>query len=141
MGTLIADRLLVVEDHPWVLQKLCSALKRCGSHIESATTLRAARQRVLEDDPYDAVICEHHLSDGSGLEFLGWLRWQQHIPVPFLLIARSDKLAVPRVPDFEVLSPPLGPDRLLASLSSLLRHETAGMLICQIPFAGEIEIE
>jgi DNA-binding response OmpR family regulator len=141
MGTLIANRLLVVEDHPWVLQTLCGALRRPGSHIESATTLRAARRRILEDDPYDAVICEHHLSDGTGMALLGWLRWQQQIPVPFLLIARRDRLIAQRGDDFEVLAPPLGQDRLLASLNSLLRHETEGMLICQIPFAAEVEIK
>jgi hypothetical protein len=72
---------------------------------------------------------------------LGWLRWQQQIPVPFLLIARSDTLIAQSGDDFGILAPPLGPDRLLASLNSLLRHETEGMLICQIPFAAEVDVE
>lgn len=137
MGTLKVQRLLIVEDHPWVLQTLCGALKREGCHIESATTLRAARERILEDDPYDAVICEHHLTDGTGLELLGWLRWQQHIPVPFLLIARNEKLAMRHARHFTVLRPPLRADRLLTSLTSLVEEEADGMLSCQIPFAAE----
>lgn len=139
MGTLNVKRLLVVEDHPLVLRMLCHALRRRGSHIESATTLRSAQKRILEDDPYDAVICEHALSDGAGLELLGWLRWQQHIPVPFLLITRNENLEVSRHPDVQVLRPPLGPDRLLATLNALVRHEAQGVLACQIPFAAEVE--
>jgi len=130
-------RLLVVEDHPWVLQTLCRALRTHGAHIESATTLRTARERIAADDPFDVVICEQHLSDGTALELLGWLRWQQHIPVPFLLIARSDRLRSPFSHDVTILAPPFGTDRLLASLNSLLRHETNGIIARQIPFAGE----
>lgn len=131
-------RLLVIEDHPWVLQALMRVLRPSGAHIESATTLRSARRRVLDDDPYDVVICEHHLSDGTGFEFLTWLRWQQHIPVPFLLIARNPDLQYHSLEDFSILSPPIEPQRLLASLNALVAR-TGGLIACQIPFAGERE--
>ena len=121
------------------MQKLCAALRRGGARIQSATNLEQARQRILEDEAYDIVICEHHLADGTGFELLGWLRWQQHIPVPFLLIARSESSAMQYMQDFSILVPPIQADRLLASVNALLREQTEGMLTCQIPFAGEIE--
>ena len=137
MGTLTVNRLLIVEDHPWVLQALCGALRLSGCQIESATTLRAARERILEDDPFDAIICEHQLSDGSGMHFLGWLRWQQSISVPFLLISRNENLVARHARHFTVLRPPVRADRLLNSLSSLLSEDSGGVLTRQIPFAAE----
>lgn len=128
-------RLLVVEDHPWVLQSICSVLRRSGMAIASATTVRHAQKRILEDDPYDGVICEHHLSDGTALGLLGWLRWQQRIGIPFLLVARNEAFTSRYAQSFEVLAPPVRADRLLARLNSMLDDE--GMLTCQIPFAAE----
>jgi CheY-like chemotaxis protein len=139
MGPVNVSRLLIVEDHQWVLHRLCSTLRSGGAHIESATTLRAAKTRVCEDDPFDAIVCEQRLSDGTGLELLGWLRWQQHIPVPFLLVTRNPSLTAAYAEDFSVLRPPLRPDRLLASLKSLLHHQAQGVIACQIPFAGELD--
>jgi DNA-binding response OmpR family regulator len=131
-------RLLVIEDHPWVLRVLCDAFRRSGAHNESATTLRSARERILADDPYDVVICEQCLSDGNGLELLGWLRWQQHISAPFLLITRSDHMASCDS-DFSIITKPFETEELLASVNRLLRSQAQGIIARQIPFAAAAE--
>lgn len=122
-----------------MLQALCSILKCAGTRIASATTVREARHRILEDEPYDAIICEQHLSDGAGLEFLGWLRWQQHVPTPFLLIARSDRFVMDCHQQFSILAQPFRVDELLASVRRLLRSQSCGVIASQIPFAGELK--
>lgn len=132
------NRLLVIEDHPWVLRVLCDAFRRSGAHIESATTLRSARERILADDPYDVVICEQSLSDGNGLELLGWLRWQQQIAVPFLLITRSEHVDSCEA-GFSSITRPFGTEELLASLNRLLRSQAQGIITRQIPFAAAAE--
>ncbi|HMJ91163.1 MAG TPA: response regulator [Candidatus Acidoferrum sp.] len=129
-------RLLVVEDHPWILRTLCDSLRCDATHIESATTLRSARQRVLADDPYDLVICEQHLSDGNGLEFLGYLRWHEKIDVPFLLITRNDQVTADYDSDFGVITKPFETIELLASVHRLLRAQARGIIARQVPFAG-----
>ena len=129
-------RLLVIEDHPWVLQMLCRAFQKSASYIESATTLRQARERILSSDPFDLVVCEQHLSDGSGLELLGWLRWQQHIAVPFLLITRSDSISYNYAHDFSIIAKPFRDSELLASVRRLLRTEAGGIITRQVPFAA-----
>jgi DNA-binding response OmpR family regulator len=134
---LSVKRLLIVEDDPWVLRTLCGTLRRRGSRIDSATTVRGAREKTRHT-AYDAILCEHHLSDGSGLELLCWLRWQRRISVPFLLIARSEEFSAAHARDFGVLAPPLRADRLLAGLQALVRDAADGILACQIPFAAEV---
>jgi DNA-binding response OmpR family regulator len=129
-------RLLVIEDHPVVLQVLCRVLRCGGAHIASATTVRSAKQRVMEDDPYDVVICENQLSDGTALELLGWLRWQQQIGIPFLLIARKTGMDFEPLADFSVLETPFRPEHLLARLDALL-CSAEGLIARQIPFAAE----
>jgi DNA-binding response OmpR family regulator len=129
-------RLLVIEDHPWVLQVLCRAFQKTGWRIESATTLRQARELISASDPFDLVVCEQHLSDGNGLELLAWLRWQQHIAVPFLLITRSDSISYNYAHDFSIIAKPFRDSELLASVHRLLRTEAGGIIARQIPFAA-----
>jgi DNA-binding response OmpR family regulator len=98
--------------------------------------LRDARERILADDPYDIVICEQHLSDGNGLELLGWLRWQQDIPVPFLLITRNERVTADCAWEFSVIARPFRTHDLLASVRRLLAAQSDGIIARQIPFAG-----
>lgn len=115
---------------------LCRAFQKTGAYIESATTVRQARERVLGADPFDLIVCEQHLSDGNGLELLAWLRWQQHIEVPFLLITRSDTISYNYAQDFSILAKPFRDSELLASVHRLLRSEAGGIITRQIPFAA-----
>lgn len=130
-------RLLVVEDHPWVSRAICAKLAAPGTRVVRAENLEEARARIRRDASYDAVICEQHLADGSGLELLGWLRWHLRIPTPFLLIARDDLFVSTHERELEL--PARTPDSagLLLRLQRLLNSERAGILAGQIPFAGE----
>lgn len=119
-----------------MLRVLCEAFSRTGAHIESATTLRSARERVLNDDPYDLIVCEQHLSDGGGLELLGWLRWHQHIRVPFLLITRNEVAAAGYNADFSIINKPFARDELLSCVNRLLRSHARGIIARQVPFAA-----
>jgi DNA-binding response OmpR family regulator len=132
-------RLLLIEDHPWVLRVLCDALSRTGAHIESATTLRSARDRIVNDAPHDLIVCEQHLSDGSGLEMLGWLRWQQQISVPFLLITRNHEATAAYDVDFAIINQPFSRRELLACVNRLLQTHVRGLIARQVPFAASLD--
>jgi len=72
----------------------------------------------------DALVCDHHLGDGSGDECIAQVRAGAPLPVAALLItggtappdiARQGELGVP------VLHKPFDGARLIAALASLLR--------------------
>jgi CheY-like chemotaxis protein len=102
--------------------------------VDTVGTLQEARERLAATG-YDAIICEHHLPDGNGLELLGWMRGRHHTSTPFLLIERSAHFSARYGRAFTTLAP--SGRRLLASLHELIRSESEGILSCQIPFAAE----
>jgi DNA-binding response OmpR family regulator len=130
-------RLLLVEDHPWVSRRLATVLGGRGATIVTVSCLGEAKESLLHQDPFNAVVCEQQVSDGTALELLAWMRWQQHVPAPFLLIARNEEFDVAHDAAFGVVSMPFVTHELLARLNALIRLQAGGVIARQIPFAGE----
>ncbi|MBA3650535.1 MAG: response regulator [Chthoniobacterales bacterium] len=66
-------RLLVVEDHEATLAVLTRLLTRSGHHLTSATSVRDGLA-AAEMEPFDAVISDLGLPDGTGFELMEKLR-------------------------------------------------------------------
>ncbi len=66
-------RLLLVEDHVSTLQTISRLLRRDGHHVVTATTMAAALAAAAAD-PFDLVISDLGLPDGSGTELMEKLR-------------------------------------------------------------------
>jgi signal transduction histidine kinase/ActR/RegA family two-component response regulator len=68
-----AMRLLVVEDHEATLRVLTTLLSRAGHAVTSAGTIEDALKAAREQ-PFDAVVSDLGLPDGTGLELMERLR-------------------------------------------------------------------
>ena len=66
-------QLLLVDDHHEVLDLVARALIRDGHLVRTASTLREAREAVLEQPP-DLMILDLALPDGTGIELCRELR-------------------------------------------------------------------
>ncbi|MDQ3198253.1 MAG: response regulator, partial [Verrucomicrobiota bacterium] len=66
-------RLLVVEDHEATLAVLTRLLTRSGHHLTSATSVRDGLA-AAKMEPFDAVISDLGLPDGTGFELMEKLR-------------------------------------------------------------------
>ncbi|MGB8354857.1 MAG: PAS domain S-box protein [Chthoniobacteraceae bacterium] len=66
-------KLLLVEDHESTLRVLSRLLMREGHHVAAVTTIAAALA-VAETEPFDLVISDLGLPDGTGTELMGRLR-------------------------------------------------------------------
>lgn len=69
-------RLLVVDDDDGIRDVLADVFAECGFAVDAAEDLRRARERV-DARPYDLIIVDKNLPDGSGLELARYLGERQ----------------------------------------------------------------
>jgi len=65
--------VLIVEDHSDYREMLALTLRTAGSRVVTASNVSEARREVVAYRP-DAVISDLRLMDGTGLDFVSWLR-------------------------------------------------------------------
>ncbi|ANQ86659.1 putative bifunctional diguanylate cyclase/phosphodiesterase [Azoarcus olearius] len=69
-------RILVVDDDPALRQSLPRALARNGRKFSESDTVAGAIA-LLEREPFDLVLLDYRLPDGTGLAVLDWLAQHQ----------------------------------------------------------------
>ncbi|HYR58125.1 MAG TPA: response regulator [Chthoniobacteraceae bacterium] len=112
--------ILVVEDDAGLNAMLVRVLISWGFVVRHATSLEKAVRAVFSWGPFEAVICDYHLPDGSGLVFKNWLR-EQVIVIPFVLISgRLDEAPIKSSRRFEFLRKPFALAELRVVLDRLL---------------------
>jgi two-component system, OmpR family, phosphate regulon response regulator PhoB len=77
--------ILVIDDDPTAVQILKLALGRNGHAVEVATDIMSGRSAV-RSRPYDLMILDVFLPDGSGLDLLRYLRGELASSLPVLLL-------------------------------------------------------
>ena len=65
-------RVLLVDDHEDTNRSLTLLLGRRGYKVQAATSLASA-EVLCGLNPFDVLVCDMNLPDGSGLELLGRL--------------------------------------------------------------------
>ena len=84
MSLAPTQRILLVEDEPGLREVLTLALEGAGFGCQPAPGLDEART-ALAAGPYDAVLSDLKLKDGSGLELLGWIK-DQGLETPVVIM-------------------------------------------------------
>ena len=117
--------LLVVDDEPHIGLLLRPHLERLGYVVTLARTLAEAR-RALQggDGPFDAMLLDLHLPDGSGLELLRELRSAaatRAFPVIVLTAEGEDRiLGEAEGLGAGLLTKPFSPSKLTARIAAML---------------------
>lgn len=83
--------VLMVEDHYELASTLCEFLEVHDFVVDHARNLDAARH-LLKQRPYHALLLDINLPDGLGYELCEWLRHQQGIDIPVLMLTARDTL-------------------------------------------------
>ncbi len=121
--------ILVVEDDRDIRELVCQSLAQNDFQTFGCRDLREARQSIVNTDP-DCLVVDWMLPDGSGIEFIRWLRRQpqfQQIPV-LMLTARaqeSDMLTGLESGADDYLTKPMSLRELNARVKALLRRPPA----------------
>lgn len=71
------SNILVVEDDENVNRGITFSLKKAGYTVFSAGTIKEAR-KFADVNKMDIVICDVNLPDGSGFDFVSWIRENQN---------------------------------------------------------------
>ncbi|OAL76789.1 response regulator transcription factor [Acinetobacter sp. ANC 4779] len=83
--------VLMVEDHYELASTLCEFLEEHDFVVDHARNLDAARH-LLKQRPYHVLLLDINLPDGSGYELCEWLRNQQGMDIPVLMLTARDTL-------------------------------------------------
>ncbi len=118
-------RLLLLEDDPILGEGLRDFLRAEGHVVDWCRSLASARA-ALKDEPFDALLLDWQLPDGSGRLWLTELRRAGH-RTPALLLTARDALA-DRIEGLDggaddYLVKPFAPEELAARLRALLRRQ------------------
>lgn len=81
----------MVEDHYELASTLCEFLEAHGFVIDHARNLFTARN-LLKNNPYHILLLDINLPDGSGYDLCQWLRTEQGIDIPVLMLTARDTL-------------------------------------------------
>lgn len=81
----------MVEDHYELASTLCEFLEAHGFVIDHARNLDTARN-LLKHNPYHILLLDINLPDGSGYDLCNWLRKEQGLDIPVLMLTARDTL-------------------------------------------------
>lgn len=112
-----ARNILLVDDNHFLREAVAHLIRKWSFQVTAVETLQTAKESFLAGQPFVVVVSDYQLPDGTGLEFLAWLRETQKSQVPFLLVSGS---YTPREVDgFVYLAKPYRPDELRARINQL----------------------
>ncbi|HKP02434.1 MAG TPA: response regulator [Chthoniobacterales bacterium] len=119
-GTDNRCRILVVEDHLDTLRSLKLLLTRLGYHVLIAKNMTEALG-LAEDEPFDILLSDIGLPDGSGLELIRRLRHIRNVPALAISgFGMEEDVQRSRDAGFaDHLTKPVSLDRLQSAISDL----------------------
>ena len=121
----MSDRILIVDDDPNVAALLGVVLDREGFEVASARNLRKARE-ALAQGPFDLIVLDINLPDGSGLDLLRGL--PEPRPPTILLTARgeeTDRIVGMELGADDYVVKPFSPREVLLRIRAVLRRAAA----------------
>ena len=113
-------RILIVDDHDDTLRSMKLLLSRLGYEVLAADNMSDAL-RIAEDEPFDILLSDIGLPDGSGLELLKRIRLKRDVPALALSgFGMDEDLERSRDAGFsDHLTKPVSIDRLRAAIAEL----------------------
>jgi CheY-like chemotaxis protein len=113
-------RILVVDDHGDTLRSMQLLLRRLGYEVLAAENMTDALQ-IAEEQPFDILLSDIGLPDGSGLELLKRIRQRRDVPALALSgFGMDEDVERSREAGFsDHLIKPVSIDRLQAAIAQL----------------------
>ena len=113
-------RILVVDDHEDTLRSMTLLLRRLGYEVLAADNMCDAL-RIAEEQPFDILLSDIGLPDGSGLELLKRIRQTRDVPALALSgFGMDEDIERSRDAGFsDHLTKPVSIDRLRAAIAQL----------------------
>jgi len=135
-------RLLLLEDDSLLGEGLRDFLRAEGHVVEWCTTISSAQ--ALQDEPFDALLVDWQLPDGSGVDWVQARRAAGDAR-PVLLLTARDRLA-DRIRGLDsgaddYLVKPFAPEEMLARLRAVLRRTGAATTAPRVDLGGGVHVD
>ena len=123
-------RILVVDDHPMVMQGIAALLRRGGHEVSTARDVAGAREALKAVPGLDLLLLDYNLPPGNGADLLG----DPQVTVPprvAIFSAMSDPediLAALELGAHAFIPKSIEPDHLLRALEALAGLDSEGEL-------------
>jgi two-component system, OmpR family, alkaline phosphatase synthesis response regulator PhoP len=134
--------ILVVDDNADILRLTRDVLEHAGFSVSTATTGRAALQRVHTDRP-DLVVLDLGLPDLDGIDVARSLRRESEVPI-IMLTARSDEsdtLVGLEIGADDYVTKPFSPKELVARIRAVLRRAEGAVARTDHLRVGDLELD
>lgn len=132
----MAQRVLIVEDEPAIAESVAYALGRDGFDIEIAASVEDAERWVEGMPPFDLVVLDLMLPDGSGFDLIGRLR-RQGDPLPIIVLSsrddEADRVAALETGADDYVTKPFSPREVVARVRAVLRRAQPGSRAARHP--------
>jgi DNA-binding response OmpR family regulator len=118
----LAQRILVVEDEPAILESVAYALRREGFGVDAASTRSQADLFLTHAD---LVVLDLMLPDGSGFDLIGSLRSAGKLTPIIVLSSRddeADRIAALETGADDYVTKPFSPREVVARVRAVLRR-------------------
>jgi two-component system OmpR family response regulator len=118
-------RLMLLEDDPTLGEGLRDFLRSDGHLVDWVSSVAQARGLLQGGEPYDALLVDWQLPDGSGLDWVQGLRSQGHAQPVLMLTARDqlgDRIRGLDSGADDYLVKPFEPEELSARLRAVTRR-------------------
>jgi DNA-binding response OmpR family regulator len=93
-GTTRPPHVLIVDDEPLMRRTTSRLLRSEGYKVDEACSAVEARE-MLDSQPWDLMLLDHHLSSESGLDLLRQLRDQpQTVTLPVIVVTGSTEVRI-----------------------------------------------
>jgi CheY-like chemotaxis protein len=90
--TLAGCSVLIIEDHPDSREMLSQVLTSLRAHVLPARNIDEAERQLDWSHSVGLIICDMKLPDGTGLDFIKWLRAQKRTKsIPSIAVTGYDQ--------------------------------------------------
>jgi DNA-binding response OmpR family regulator len=117
--------ILMVEDHYELASTLCDFLEEHGFVVDHARNIDTARH-LLKSNNYHILLLDINLPDGSGFDLCQWLRHEENLDLPVLMLTArdtiDDKLAGFRAGTDDYLVKPFDFNELVMRVRALIKR-------------------
>ncbi|EDY16640.1 response regulator receiver protein [Chthoniobacter flavus Ellin428] len=113
--------VLIVDQDDMIRTVLCTMLRSWGFSTCAAATLIGACRTVVSDGPFDAIICNYDLPDGTAFNLVEWMTTQQ-LEVPTLVPYGALPPTSPAPDNVRLVSKPFDPEELRTAIDRAHRR-------------------
>lgn len=120
-----SKNILIIEDETIFANAVKKQLTRAGYQCKIATNIENARENFLQQTP-DLVLLDIQLPDGSGLDFLGFIK-AQNDSIPFLVMSAygeiEDAVSAMKIGATDYFKKPIDLQELLINVEKVLAKQ------------------